>query len=210
MNIYYKLEDFKALNLDINEYQKGEIIKANKLAEEVSKFHPATMVIEVEKYGTGIYYEQPHVFLDQPNVDYKVTIRYLDYNKHYSISEYNGFGRMDYITPHDKHKNDFTNNLNKIGKLSAKKIQDYLNAIEQTYKALTTLSNERIKKVEAFKKKLEGLPVNFWNEGRNGQFSRGGLNYYFSIEDNGYIKEEIRTDFVSGLDSFLKMSDNKF
>lgn len=192
----------EAGKLKLSNYGRGELIKAQQLADETSVFFPADPVIIVSEYDGEFHYERTEIKLFHPVID--LRIEHDTNKKKYRIScrTESTYRNIGYVTFNDLEK------PNVMGVLSAKKVQEWVKYYETKCKRLAALEGANVKKISDFKASLKGLSVK-WNE-NGGEIIRNGLKYTFSI-DRGYISQGIKLDYVDdNLKTFLELSDNKY
>lgn len=208
MKTYVTIPQLVKSGIELTEHQKKQIFEAKEMAEKVSQFHPAIVLINLSNEDGKEYFERPHVFLDLPEENpYKIEVM-QNWNGQYIFARHSS--SLPYITMEDESRHDKTADLNKMKVLSAKKIAAQVQAIEESYIELCAISAGRQTIVHNFKRSLEGLDVHWWNDDTKGYVDRGGLRYEFSIEANGYISQRIKNvTYTETLETFLKMSDNK-
>ncbi len=99
---------------------------------------------------------------------------------------------------------------NNIGKLSTKKIQDWVDYYLAVYELISKECEQKNSEIDTFLKSLEGLDVKWYEQEKRGSIVKGGMEYSFDIK-NGYVYEKLEKHYSveSNLSNFLKMSENK-
>lgn len=174
------------------------------LYNEVNSFYPCELLIKTSLQDGKHYLENVYVYLKGT----KVCV-IPDYNKtKYSFNCYENFK--------DLNKNQcyyFTKHIvqpNKVGKLTTKKITEWVNYYNEYLSILTAKSLELTDNVQTFLESIKDENVRYWNNNKSGSITKNGIVFEFHI-NNGCITKKITIDYVgSEFETFLKLSDNKF
>lgn len=205
------LEQFKkqTANDELSTWNSNEVQNAVKLSEEVNAFHPTELFFEFSEQDGKLYFEHPRVRIVHPFLSF--VIRYDGYKKKYHIycDSINNLRNIDHHNRGDLAK-DMTEPVT-IGVLSTKKVQAWITYYEQLYAALKALNEQHIDTIAAFRKSVEGLPIEWSKDKKQGWLKKGGLQYSFTLHDTGYVEQKITVDaYPYNLAAFLQMSENKF
>lgn len=203
-----KLQEFDNLKLKLNEYQKSEIENNKKLCEEINKFYPCSLIFQVYKEEDKIYYKRSKIQLDHDFL--KLSINYSHYKKKYSIgADFLCFSKLGNYRINEAYK--LFDKPNNIGVASTKKIKDWIAYYENVYKALEVENKNSTEKINLFLKGLEGLPVEWSKNNKNGKLLKNGIEFSFRIE-NGHIFQKIELHYSVGatIEVFKQLSDNKY
>jgi hypothetical protein len=148
-------------------------------------------------------------------VQLKNDICAISISKNWTGTKYN-ISTNDYAANNLSYyqKNDIIESFeapNKIGVLSTKKIQQWIDYINLYVAEIRRKDNEYSDKVALFLESLKGEAVKWYSENKRGAIYKNGLRYEFNI-DNGYIDEKITLEYFGGqnLELFKQLSDNKY
>jgi len=201
--------EFKALNLNIgNEYHRERINAAIKQVEEFNTFIPCEIEFSLSEQDSGLYFEYTEIKIIDP---LHFIINFDSYRKKYTIycrSIDKDFKNINHYTIQEAKKN--IQEPKKIGVLTTKKINEWLNYYRQLYAALKVIDEQNSDKVKEFLKSIEGQPVRWFNNNKSGEIVKNGLLFKFKIEET-YISTSIEVHYKTGseLNDFLKLADNK-
>lgn len=203
------LQKFQSLKLQLSDYQKEAITAEEKIAKEISAFHPCEVAISVSEQDGKLYFEHTKLMLEHKTLD--MTIRHDSYRKKYSIycQNIHSLKNITHYTIQDEQKKLVE--PKNIGVLTTKKIADWINYYEQLYMALEAINGGNDDRKAKFLASLKGLGVQFWNDGQKGEVIKNGIKFSFQIEPT-YIRQtiEVHYECESNLETFLKLSDNKY
>jgi len=166
-------------------------------------------VFIVDEEDGKYYYQYSEVtIIDSLNF----IIKFDAYRKKYGIycrSIDTDFKNIDQYTIEQEQKKLTAPNL--IGVLNLKKINDWMNYYRDLHKALSEINKANSNEIETFLKSLEGLPVKWWNNKKQGEVIMGGLVFKFHIHET-YVSTEIEKHYETGRDlqTFLKLSKNHY
>ncbi len=95
----------------------------------------------------------------------------------------------------------------RIGKLSKRKVEEWVEYQTQYYRNLERINEENARKIRAHIARLEQIPDVLWGKDRqSGTIERYGLSYSFQVERTG-VSENIRLSRSGhSLDAFLEMA----
>lgn len=188
----------------LTEWQEREILSAEKLAEQVNQFMPASALIDYSEYDGGIHFEHVGVYLqDSP----KYCVR--KFKEKYYVVNHTNYPNVDSYGA--KRATEHLKQPNYIGVFTAKKLKDWVDYLNAEHEILTALSIGANKRETEFLEKLNGLPVQWYSDKKSGRIVRNGIEYIFTIKDgNIYQNMEIHCSASSTLETFLQLSDNKF
>jgi hypothetical protein len=203
------LPQFTSAKIDTSDYQKKDILEQITKAKEISQFHPCEVKVSVSEQDGKLYFEHTHLKLKHESLD--MTIRFDNHRKKYSIwcDSIRGLKNVTSYTIQDE-KKKLVEPKN-IGVLTTKKINDWLTYYEQLYNNLEALNESNESKEQKFLDSLKGLKVDFDKDRKGGEVIKNGIRFRFKIEPT-YIRQEIEIHYEceSNLNTFLKLSDNKY
>lgn len=98
-----------------------------------------------------------------------------------------------------------------IGVLSLKKLVNWFEYHISVINEAKELNNVNGSEKDKFLKSIEGLPIHWYNNGKNGEIIQNGIKFSFNIGET-YISKKIEVHYqVSNeLENFLKLSNNKY
>ena len=204
----YKLQE-NYNGQDFNQWQLNQIKEAKELSEKINTFYPCEILIYFSEYEEKEYFER--VDIKMIYKEHEFFIRYWEHKKKYIIYENftQNLKNVDrYALAQIREKLE---EPQKIGVLSTKKLLNWfeyhLKVINEAKKINEQNGNEK----EIFLKSIEGLPVFWYNSGKQGEIIQNGIKFSFTIGET-YIgkKIEIHYQVENELNAFLKLADNKY
>jgi len=195
----------------MNEYQQERYNNAVKLCDQINNL-PCIYKFKIELNDNG---DTANIRLI--NEGMPIFCRYDEYKKRYDFFLYDN---LSYINYHDKAEyKEKHQEPQQIGVLNAKKINNWINYLQDEYFYLQGLSIDRSEKIAEFlssAKKIEGMNIRLStdrNTDTRGDIEKNGISFSFSIDNqSGYISKELKLSYKVGssLDDFLKLADNKY
>jgi hypothetical protein len=207
MSIKVSLE--KALSFDYhNKYNLEKLLEFKKFVSVVKMFHPCTCECTVDEGEDDKYsFDYGNVYLT--NDICKIIINQYNNKSNYNISLDE---RFDNLTNYDIQniKENFTE-PKKIGVLSTKKINDWVEYQQKVYLACKEKNEEKSNVVSSFLKSIEKEDVKWWDNKTQGEIIKNGIVFKFKIE-TGYVSTKIEIDYHVNytLENFKKLADNKY
>lgn len=178
-----------------------------ELQKEVANFYPCEVVLLFNYYDNKEHFEHSIVQL-------KNDLCVISISKDWRGKKYH-IGTNDYVANNlnSYQKNDIIKSFeapNNIGVLSTKKIQQWIDYINQYVTEIRNKDKENSDKIALFLESIKDEPVKWYSENKRGAITKNGLRYEFKIED-GYIDEKISLEYFGGnLELFKQLSDNKY
>ena len=179
-----------------------------ELQKEVVKFYPCEVVLMFNHYDNKEHFEHSIVQL-------KNDLCAISINKNWDGKKYH-IGTNDYVANNlnSYQKNDIIKSFeapNNIGVLSNKKIQQWIDYINQHVTEIRNKDKENSNKIVLFLESIKDEPVKWYAENKRGAIYKNGLRYEFNI-DAGNIDEKISLEYFGGqnLELFKQLSDNKY
>jgi len=205
----------KALKMNLgNEYHLKNLKASFEVYKEINKFHPCYSEVELVERDNEYWHEHTKFLLKNDVID--VVIRFDDYRKRYSF--YGNWNSYDMKNLSHYQISDIREKFTEprgVGKLSKKKIADWIEYEESVYLACKIQNEEFEDKVGNFLETLKGENITNYREDNNrgewsGSIIKNGIEYKFNISD-GCISENISIHYTvsSTLNSFKLLSDNK-
>lgn len=201
------LQEFHSMKIENHDAIQHFMLKAQQLADQVSKFAPVEIRVRVDESDNKLFIADALVCLVHPNLQFSIV--YSDYQKRFriwceSINDLRNIGSGARRQFSDKYTQP-----NAIGVLTTKKIQAWINYYEAIYNDLYLKDQENSDKKKAFLASIEGLSVDWKAKGHSGIIRRNGLAFEFTIDDS-YINTSIKIDWGlnHSLTTFLAMADN--
>lgn len=207
MKTYTISEILPALNL--SDYQNKGLTETIKLSEQVNQFYPCEVVLNFSEYDNKEHYE--HADIKMIYKDIAFYIRYWEYKKKYVIYEdtLRTFKNVDSYTI--KRIKENIKEPQQIGVLNLKKLVNWfeyhISIINEAKKINDTNGNEK----NAFLESIKHLPVEWWNNNKQGEIVQNGIKFSFTIGET-YINKKIEVHYSvnNELENFLKLSNNKY
>lgn len=202
-------EEFNKLGLNIeNEYTLRNIKEQQQHAEEINKLKPCKLFFKIEEHDGQKYFQYNRILIEENGLTF--VIKFDEYRKKYFIfcDNINDLTNLNHYTETQIRK-EFTK-PNEIGKLSVKKLNDWIKYETDVHNKLKEINDKNDDKKAQFLKSLEGHPVKWYNDGNSGEIIKNGLKFSFTIEKEYISKRiEIYYETSNDLETFLKLTDNK-
>jgi hypothetical protein len=175
-----------------NFYGKDKLLA---LKQDIERFHPCVFAKFYED-TTEIFLWLKHDYLD-------LRVSHGIWKKKYDIYM---FLSLPYVQQSYYKAAEPKN----IGVLSAKKIDDWIKYHEGMYYFMQTTSNVKQQEIDSFYESIKFYDFRYRDDKKSGSFERGGLEYSFIINDNGYIQESIKVAYKVNtiFSNFVKLSNN--
>lgn len=191
-------------------YQSTQVEETIELSKKVSKFYPCKPIFSVSEYDDKTHFEHGKVKLQHiSKLDF--TINYQEYQKKYYIfcDEIRKLKNIDSHTQKAARKK--LTDPNKIGVLTTKKINDWINYYIKLYNALKQIDQENNNEKDRFLKSIENLPVQWYNNNKSGEVLINRVRLTFTIDET-YINKKIEINYSvnNTVGDFLKLADNKY
>lgn len=179
-----------------------------ELQKEVANFYPCEVVLMFNYYDNKEHFEHSIVQL-------KNDLCTISINKNWDGKKYH-IGTNDYVANNlnSYQRNDIIKSFetpNNIGVLSTKKVQQWIDYINQYVTEIRNKDKENSDKIALFLESIKDEPVKWYAENKRGAIIKNGLSYEFNI-DAGNIDEKISLEYFGGqnLELFKQLSDNKY
>lgn len=195
----------------VNGYLWHYVTDAMKLAEEVSTFYPAMVMVNYSKNKAGspqYHFEHAYVFLIHPML--QIKIEFNQHKKKYSIFCLSCNEVNEHLSGYDIQAiQEEQNEPNQIGILNDKKLKRWIEYWERVYDKMKEKNAANGDKIKAFIDSLAGLDVHWWDDNKRGSVTRNGIVFTFEIVNN-HVATEIKLEhrYNKDLSTFLKLSDN--
>lgn len=182
--------------------QKEYSANAERLAEQVRAFYPDAKVVKGEDRCdfSVILKHGGQAYRVNKGYDGNITIHRQDWGQYPNVSSQ---VRGEIYTAHK---------LGNMKVLTAKKIQERVDAEEAYHADMAKAEAEHAAKVSEFMKTLVGLPVRYSEDKKRGDITTNGIRFSFEILQSGYIHKELRLDY--GVDAnalnFTKLAANHY
>jgi hypothetical protein len=194
----------------LSEYQNRDLTQLIKIREEINAFYPCQIYLNFDVEGEKEYYHHAEI-----KAIYKETefyIKYWEHKKKYLIYPKDlrtTFKNIDTYTLRSIEEN--TKEPQQIGVINLKKLVSWFEYHLSVIDLARRINEENRKKEEIFLKSIEGLPVNWDQNGKSGEILQNGILFKFTIGAT-YISKKIEINYkVSNeLESFLKLSKNEY
>jgi hypothetical protein len=195
--------------LDLSDYQSKGLTETIKLSEQVNQFYPCEVVLNFSEYDNKEHYEHADIKMIYKDIAFYIT--YWKHKKKYVIYEdtLRTFKNVDnYAIKRIKEGLDEPQN---IGVLSTKKLINWFEYHIAVIEEASKYNDKNGAEKEAFLKSIEGLPVNWYNNNKQGEIVQNGIKFSFTIGET-YISKKIEVYHQASntLETFLKLSNNKY
>lgn len=193
----------------LNEIQRKYFAEAEKLQLELARNGFATRIEKEEGESCSflvIYFDGTHNYLITRGWNGYVRVNHLENDWYPNVSSHK---RSETYQKHI----GATQNMKVI---TSKKLQAKIDALNAYRAEMDMLNKEADDKSNTFIKSLEtidkSLKVNWSQDKKRGYIERNGLEFSFSLQDDGYVSKKITLLYSveQTLDNFLKVSDNKY
>ena len=195
----------------MNEYQQKRYNDAVKLCDQINSL-PCIYKFKIELNDNG---DGQSIRLI--NAGMPIFVQFEEYRKKYNFFLWDS---LAYVNYQDKAQYKETHTEpQQVGVLNAKKINAWINYLQDEYFYLQGLSIDRSEKIAEFlssAKKIEGMNIRLSTDrstDTRGSIEKNGISFSFTIDNqSGYISKELKISYKVGnsLDDFLKLSDNKY
>lgn len=198
-------EEFMKLKLPTDKaFEKIEALNA-----EVCKHYPSKIMVRLDEYDGKQYFQYAEVRL--LHSDIKITIKHDEYRKKYYVlaDMRDHFKNIDHNEV-ERLSKDLEAPKN-IGVLSAKKITEWVNYYEALYSRAYRRDQENGSEKDLFLKSLEGLPVKWSKDKKQGWIIKNGIEFSFTIGDT-YISKNMQLHYSASasIEVFKLLADNKY
>lgn len=184
--------------------------EAIELAKEVCEFIPANAMFFVRDEDGKKVFDSAIVKLQHENLFF--TISFQEYTKKYDIrcKNLNDLKNLDYSSINNIAGKNLSEPVT-MGKLSTKKIMDWVKYYESLYNLCFIADKENGEKKQAFIDSIKELPVKWNNRKDGGYVVMNGIELDFTINTT-YISKNIKLhyDMSNTVETFLALANNKF
>lgn len=202
---WIELEEF--LKLKIEPDRDFETLES--LVIEVFKYFPAKIMVRLDEHEGKKYYQYGEVRLLHPDIH--MSVKYDQYRKKYHITADMREHFQNITTDTVNSVKSDLNKPNEIGVLSAKKILEWVHYYEAIYSRIFRKDQENGSAKAAFLKSIEGLPVKWSHDKKQGSIVKNGVEFSFTIGDTYVSKKlELHYSVDASLESFKALADNKY
>jgi len=203
----------EAIKLDFyNEYHQKRVIQIKEQYDIINDVHQCDCEVHVSEREDGsVYFDHHNFYL--VNDTCQIQIRHDSYSKKYTF-----FYSEDFKNLSVYQKSDIRDKFKAprgVGKLTKKKIADWIKYETDIYKACKEKDKNLNNDVSEFLESIKDEDVRFFgkDEKRNhysGEIIKNGIKFTFKIE-NGYVQKAILIDYTvsATLDNFKLLSNNK-
>jgi hypothetical protein len=195
--------------LELSDYNQKSLTEVINTSKKVSQFYPSQVILNFQEEDGKEYYQYAEIKMNYKGYDF--YIKYWEQKKKFII--YEDFTRRlknvdRYALASIKEK---IQEPQQIGVLSEKKILNWFEYHLAVIQEAVKIDIEKGSEKDAFLKSIEGLPVKWWNNGKSGEIIQNGVKFSFTISETYISKKiEIYYSVPNDLESFLKLSDNKY
>lgn len=144
-----------------------------------------------------------------------IRVNFNTYSKEYSFYLHGFTSILPYVRYETQKKvSENYKEPNNVKVLTAKKVIDWITFLTQVYEDLLPISEERVRKVNEFEKKMLELNAYIGKHDPYGQFSgyveKNGLELKFEVYDEAFISTRITVRAYQTVEDFIALADNKY
>lgn len=205
-------KSFTRLTLTPDYRTTSEIQRAQGLLEEVLPTIPDAELLYGVFYNENTEYctfEQSRICFRRNGILFRINKQYSPKPTYAIDIDTSNFKHIDlHMQAHIRDKYPAPH---RIGVLSERKVNIWVDYLTKIWHDLEHLDREREDHIAAHRSRLNKLPDVKWNKDRDrGSIERNGLCYSFRYE-TGTIQEKVSLDYgPCTLDDFLALSDNRY
>lgn len=204
----YKLQD-NYKGQDFSQWQLNQIKETKEQSEKINAFYPCEVLIYFSEHEGQEYFERADIKMIYK--EHEFFIRYWEHKKKYVI--YETFTQnLPNIDRYELTKiREKIETPQQIGVLSTKKIVSWFEYHIGVINEAKKINEQNGSEKDAFLKSIEGLPVFWYNNNKQGEIIQNGVKFSFTIGET-YISKKIEVHYqVSNeLSNFLKLADNQY
>ena len=198
MKNYLTLQQAKEKNIEFSEYNIKQMNETITSFEAFKLFAKIIPLVYVSNYDGKVHFEHIIVFIEFKGVLLRPSKRYNEKSYSFFLAE-------------SLFLRGFEDNLiepNKVGKPTEKKLNDWLEYLQSVEVLKSAEKSKRDNKETEFLNKIKdtGLKVSHQSkDGKRGYIETENFDFYFDIQDSGYIEQKITLRRSNTLDSFIKL-----
>ena len=193
----------------MNEYQQREYNKKLEVLNELNNYG-GVYRFELEENKT-----EPERGIISLTGLIPISVNYQDYQKKYSFYLNHNLPYVKYDT--QKQVSEKYTKPQEVGVLNTNKIKAWVEYLIKIYQDMIEISKERVLKIDSFEKQAREAGATIGKKDTyygtfSGQIVKNGIEFEFSIQDEGYISQEIKVYYkVSDtIENFLALADNQY
>jgi hypothetical protein len=198
MKNYITLEQAKNIGLDWNEYNTNRMNEEIQSLENFKDLCKIVPMVYISNYDDKVHFEHIKVF-----IEYKGIL--LSPFKYYNEKTFK------FYLANSLNVNSFYTKLvepSKVGKPTEKKLDNWLEYLQEIERQKTEKVSERSTKEKEFfdKIKASGLKVTHQSQnGKSGYIETEYFDFSFEVESDGHIRQKITMRKSPSIDVFLEM-----
>lgn len=198
MKNYLTLQQAKENNIEFREYDIKQMNETIKNLEQFKPFAKIVPLVNTSYYDSKTHYENIIIFIEFKGV-------LLRPSKQWNEKSYSFFLAESLFL------RGFENNLNepnKVCKPTEKKLNNWFEYLQDVEVLKSAEKIKRESKETKFLNKIKeaGLKVNHQSkDGKRGYIETEDFDFYFDIQDSGYIEQKITLRCGNTLDDFIKL-----
>lgn len=200
-------EEFEKTGIELTKYERENLQAWENLLAEIKPYIPDVQLMYiVDEYEGKYYYRCMVISFVREGLPYCIYKR----DKRYSI--YADMQDLKNVASYDRNRvEDQIGHPNKIGILSQKKVDAWIQFYAKVYAELKAMDEKNGNIKAAFLESIKGEPVQWRDGGRKGYIIRNGIKFQFTIDEN-CISTEIGTTEHYGvnIETFRQLADNKY
>ena len=209
------LEEIKSENIaiDVNNFT---IIDAISLQKEVNEFYPCEVRVKfAENVNSVLAFHSVSVCLINPTTETRIHKVHRSGKIHYNIYSSDITQDACFKNTNRDQKADVIKGIvipKTIGKLTTKKVQQWIDYINQCFDLIKAENNKNTSELDAFLESIKDQEVHWLNDKKtSGEIFKNGIKFSFRIEE-GYISKYIEVHYKvdRNIENFLKLADNNY
>jgi len=204
---YFKKSELKKSGIDL---AKIKTESEDKLVALIAPFYPAEIIYKYSVQDGKNYYKHCTVVIEYEGL--LMNVHGSNDNKYRLFCEdVHNLKNIDFGAKNRVQQGLNIPEPNRIGVFTKNKLTQWLEYNKAFYEACKKVNGNNAQSITDFYKSIEGLPVRYWNEKRQGEIVKNGIEFSFQVNEN-YVSTQIKLHYKAGssIETFLKLSDNKF
>ena len=208
------LEEIKSENIaiDVNNFT---IIDAISLQKEVNEFYPCEVRVKfAENINSVLAFHSVSVCLINPTTETRIHKVHRSGKIHYNIYSSDIEHDICFKNVSRYQKQNAISGIEipkTIGKLTTKKIQQWIDYINQCFVLIDAENSANTSELDAFLDSIKDQEVRWFNDKKSGEIIKNGIKFSFKIEEGCISKKiEVYDKVKNNIENFLKLADNKY
>lgn len=198
--------------LDVNDFTMIFVISLQK---EVNEFYPCEVRVKfAENVNSVLVFHSVSVCLINPTTETRIHKIQRGGKIHYNIYSSDIEHDICFKNVNRNQKETAISGIEipkTIGKLTTKKIQQWIDYINQCFVLIEAKNNVNTRELDAFLESIKEQEVRWFNNKTSGEIIKNGIKFSFKIEE-GCISKKIEVYYKvdNNIENFLKLADNNY